>query len=74
MPWRDRNAQWWYLLAKCSIREWVSACGNIGEEAGLEETYTVRKAWQFSLKARAWRGCPGLVWAEKSQGQAGEGD
>lgn len=43
MPWRDRSAQWWYLLAKCSIREWVSACGNIGEEAGLEETYTGRK-------------------------------
>lgn len=28
----------WYLLAKCSIRECVSACGNIGEEAGLEES------------------------------------
>lgn len=27
----------WYLLAKCSIRECVSACGNIGEEAGLEK-------------------------------------
>lgn len=29
----------------------------------------VSEAWQSSLKARAWRGCPGLIWAEKSQGQ-----
>lgn len=28
----------WYLLAKCSMRECVSACGNLGEEAGLEES------------------------------------
>lgn len=40
MPLLDSSARWWYLLAKCSIREWVSACGNIGEEAGLEETHT----------------------------------
>lgn len=40
MPWCESSAQWRYLLAKCSIREWVSACGNIGEEAGLEEMHT----------------------------------
>lgn len=28
-----------YLLAKCSIRECVSACGNIGDEAGLQEMH-----------------------------------
>lgn len=40
MPWLDSSARWWYLLAKCSILECVSACGNIGEEAGLKETHT----------------------------------
>lgn len=40
MPQQDSRALWWYLLAKCSIRECVSACGNIGEEAGLQEMHT----------------------------------
>lgn len=40
VPRQDSRAQWWYLLAKCSIRECVSACGSIGEEAGLQEMHT----------------------------------
>lgn len=39
MPRQGSRAQGWYLLAKCSIRECVSAWGSIGEEAGLQEMH-----------------------------------
>ena len=44
---------WWYLLAKCSIRECVSACGNIGEEAGLEKS----SKGSEDQRERSWAAC-----------------
>lgn len=57
-PTATSGARCRYLLAKCSIREWVSACGSIGEEAGLQETHTGQQGLQSSPKTWAWRGCP----------------
>lgn len=58
LPTAPGSARCHYLLAKCSIREWVSACGSIGEEAGLQETHTGQRELRSSPKTRAWRGCP----------------
>lgn len=65
MPRQGSRAQGWYLLAKCSIRECVSACGNIGEEAGLQEMHTAQQAGQTDP---TWlrRGRDGLTERRKS--------